>query len=400
MSTTYRFRPGDTFASVAKKVLGSEQAEEVLRASNPGATERDGEIVTLPTERPALPPRPRAPLGEFELLLNGRTVPDWVELRYSSAIDSFSTLSYLRPVNGDALPPLTYPTVGLRFSGTPAFNGTGIPTPPTLAPESRTQTVSAYNAPGVLQDCTPAGSAFPLEFEGVPLNIIADQLARPFGVKTVFAASAGEFFERVSIEPDTRIFQFLTELAQTRGLIITDDVQGALVFNRPAPGGGKVAVLREGEAPLESVTPEIDARNYYSHVTGFGAATVGDEGGDFTVVNPFLRGTVRPYTYRVTNVQGKDVPLAVVAKTGRMISNAIRYRARVATEVNPVTGRLWAPNTLVSLQSETVQVPRPYTFLVRAVDIVVNDRSRSAVLELVIPDGYLNSLPSRVPWGS
>ena len=75
----------------------------------------------------------------------------------------------------------------------------------------------------------PASSS-PFEFNGLNLQQIAETLAEPFGVDVVFEADAGAPFRRVKMEPTDKPLGFLVELAQQRGLVITDTVNGDLLF--------------------------------------------------------------------------------------------------------------------------------------------------------------------------
>ncbi len=284
----------------------------------------------------------------------------------------------------------------MTIGGGPVFTGFIVSVVPSLNAGAREVSISAYSLPGVLMDCTPPASAFPLEFYNTDLKYIARQVVRPFGLIVKFTTPAGPKFEQVSCDVEKKVFEFLVDLAQQRNIIISDSEAGELVFESPIPPGKPVAILKQGDPTLVSVTPQFQGQNYYSHVTGIGAAVPGLPGQQFTVKNPRVK-TLRPYVFKVSDTMSMDIKSAVQAKAGRMLANMAAYTIRVPTWRDPA-GALWAPNTTVKVQAPGAMINNEYEFLIRSVTLERSATGMAAALNLVIPGAFRGSIPEAMPW--
>jgi len=293
--------------------------------------------------------------------------------------------------------PFAFDPVVITVGGEPLFTGTMVAVTPTIDNGQRTIAVSGYSLPGVLNDCTPPASSFPLEFNGQGLKDIADAIAGPFGLSVDFQGDQGAVFERVACEPGKKALAFLAELAKQRNLIIASTERGKLLFWQSADAGKPAAKLRQGEAPVLSVTPFFSPQEYYSHITGIEPVLVGLTGSQFTVKNPRLQGVTRPITFNAPDTEGADVKAAVEAKAGRMFGNMVAYSVRVATWRDPF-GKLWAPNTTIKLTAPDAMVYGEYEFVIRSVQFERESSAATATLDLVIPGSFNGQIPEALPW--
>lgn len=409
MSTTYSVRPGDTFASIARRQYGSEQYARLVAQANPGASEplQVGASIVTPPAPAGLPariaPASAAGLNEVALLIKGEVFRFWTEITVNTALDEMATVEFSAPFDSEnvafrnAFRPFTFAPVVVLVGGQPQFTGTMLTPTPSVTPDGVTVAVSCYSQPGVLDDCTAPASAFPLEFNRQALPDIAAALCSPFGLAVVADGTPGPAFERVALEPGANVLQFLADLARQRSLVMTSTPLGALQFPSVVRPGRPVAQLREGESPLLSVSPEFSPQDYYSHVTGLEPVSVGTFGSQFTVKNPHLLTAVRPLTFKGDDTEGGDVATATQAKAGRMFGNMVTYTVELATWRDP-QGALWAPNTTLTLLAPSAMVYSPYEFIVRRVSLRKNGDSEVATLQLVLPGSFSGEIPERLPW--
>src|SRR5690606_2337670 len=254
--------------------------------------------------------------------------------------------------------PFEYRPVDVTVGGEQLFTGVMLGVDPSISESRREVSVSAYSLPGVLQDCTPPASAFPIEYEGLTLRDICRAVVAPFGLAVEFFGSPGGPFERAAMNPGATVLSFLAPLAKERNFVIGSSPEGALRVWRSVRPGSPVARLREGESPLLSVTPSFSPQDYFSHITGLEATDFGDDCTQYTVKNARIRPSVlRPTTFDIKDSEPADVPEAVSAKMGRMFANAASYSVSVATWRTP-TGRLWEPNTTLTLFAPGAMVYR------------------------------------------
>jgi prophage tail gpP-like protein len=409
LSTTYSVITGDTFASVSRRKYGTENEAGFIARANPGVAEplTAGTVIntpalpTTPVDSPQTAPSDNE--NETAVLIDGKRFRFWTAVRITRAIDTMDTIELSAPLDVDApdfrdtFRPFSYKPLTVTVGGDPLFTGTMVAVSPTLVPDGKTVAVSGYALPGVLNDCTPPASAFPLEFNDQGLKEIAATIAAPFGLKVELAAGQGAVFERVAAEPGKKALTFLADLAKQRNLVISSTPRGAVLFSQSVDAGSPVGKLQQGQSPVISVTPFFSPQEYYSHITGVEPVIVGLSGSQFTVKNPRLLGVTRPLTFNAPDTVDADVKTAVEAKAGRMYGNMAAYSVRVSTWRDP-SGKLWTPNTTVILQAKDAMIYSEYEFVIRSIEFVRERAEEFATLDLVVPGAFSGKIPEALPW--
>jgi len=407
---TYRVVAGDTFSAIARKVYGSELQATRIANANPGVIQPLVAGTTV-----AIPPIPGSPsnrpqsgiadnVNECALLIDNERFRFWESVTIHRAIDSISTMEFVAPFDPtqteqrEIFRPFSYKTAEFTVGGNRLFTGTLMGIIPELTPDSKTLALGGYSTPGVLNDCMMPASAYPLnELNDLTLADIAERIAGVFGIEVVFEAAPGAKFDRVALPQNKKLLSFLADLAKQRGLVLTDDERGRLVFKKSIDTGVPVARLFEGAPPLISVDTFHDPQQYYSHITGIEPVAVGTSGSQFTVKNARLAGVLRPYTFTVKDAIGGDMQPATEAQTGRMFGTMASYSAAVSTWRDE-DGELWSPNTVVQLLAPGAMVYTEYNFIVRSVTFERTANSESAVLDLVMPGSFSGQVPESLPW--
>ena len=400
----------DTFESIARKKYGTEVDAILIRSANPGLAEplTEGVVIVVPDrpESPTIPPllAPFQTENEVSVAINGTRFRFWETVRVNRAIDSMDSLEFTAPFEvdnaefRDTFRPFSYDRAEVSVGGNPLFTGTILIPLPTMAAEKKTVSVSAYSLPGVLNDCPVPASSFPsIGFDGQNLEAIAKAVTAPFGLTVVFADEPGPVFERVALEPTKKVFEFLSDLARKRNLIVSSTPGGELLFQRAIASGKPVARLSQGDAPLISVTPQFAPQEYYSHVTGLQPEGPSEDGSQFTVKNPRLEGVIRPFTFQAEDTDKGNVKAAVEAKAARMFANVASYSINVSGWRDS-QGSLWQPNTTMTLFAPGAMIYSEYEFLIRSVALARSGNRESTSLNLVIPEAFRGEIPEALPW--
>ena len=405
----YTVIAGDTFEKIARKVYGTETDASLIIRSNPGVMEplTPGSIIITPSkpDAPRIIPSSAVAGNENEVALSidGDRFRFWQNIRIGRALDTFDTIEFTAPFEPDNdefkenFSPLRYRRIEITIGGTPFFTGTMVGVSPTLDPDSNTVTITGYSLPGVMSDCNIPASAFPLEFNNQGLEAIAKTVAGTFGLSVVFEAPQGAIFERVAATPEKKAFQFLIDLAKQRNLVISNTAAGALLFRQSVADEMPVARLVQGQSPLTAVTPQIDAQNYYSHISGLQPAIVGVGGSQYTAENPRLKGVIRPLSFTADDTATGDAKEAADAKLGRMFAEVVKYSLDVSTWRDP-QGDLWAPNKFITLVAPRAMVYTEYKFIIRSVVFIKGEDSETATLNLMLPGAFEGKIPEALPW--
>jgi len=407
MRRDYTVQQGDTFARIARREYGTPDRAGLIRQANPGASEplQPGITLTLPSTGPE-PTEAESPARERDevaITVDGERFRFWESVRLTRSIDKPDDAGFTAPFEPDdeqfrrTFRPFSYKPMSVSVGGETLFTGTLVGVDPTVQGDRLAVSVNGYASPGVLQDCAPPASAWPIEQNGLDLRELAAKLAEPFGIPVQFMGDPGPPFERQKPEPVKKILDFLKPLAQQRGFIISSTAEGFLLFWRSVEPGQPRAVLRQGESPVTSVTPNFQPQEYYSAITGLTPTQLGDTGQSYTARNPHLDGVLRPSVFQFRDAESGDVETATRAKLGRMFGNMVSYSVEVSTWRDP-QGRLWEPNTTVKLIAPNAMVYQEYELIVRSVSFERDAEQKTAALELVLPGAFSGETPETLPW--
>lgn len=405
----YSVAPGDTFEIISRKEYGTENQSSLIAKANPGLSEplTPGIVINLPNI-PGLPKDRQTQAvasspDETAILIKGKRFRFWDRVRITRSIDSMDTIDFGAPFDSETpefkenFKPFSFDPIVTTVGGSPLFTGNMVSIIPVVDNNQKIISVSGYSLPGVLNDCTPPASSFPLEFNNQGLKQIATTLLSPFGLSVVFDIDQGSIFERVAIEPGQKILPFLSDLAKQRNIILSSNSDGALVFWRSIDSDSPIARFEQGRSPILSVSPSFSPQEYYSHITGIKPVSLGDSGSQFTVKNPKLEGVLRPFTFKVDDTSNPDIKTAVSSKSGRMFANVASYSIRVDTWRNP-QGDLWKPNTIITLLAPDAMIYKEYEFLIRSVVFDLDGKSKAATLNLIMPGSFNGQIPDVLPW--
>lgn len=419
MSKSYTVVTGDTFSLISRKVYGDDQKSYLISQANPGATLSPGSSLIIPDDPDGIASgtanaQASSP-NEVSLSINNKRFRFWTGISLIKSIDAQSIIDFsapFEPGNSDmqeTFRPFSFHDVTIDISGIRSFSGTMVTATPDFGPNGRTMQVSCYSKGGVLGDCTAPESAYPLEWNGTALPVIAKKLAGLFGIGVEFSGDAGPAFKKVRLSPGQKVMDFLADLAAHRMLTIGSKSDGSLLFSRePDKPGTPVAYLTEGNTPITSIKPFFSPQDYYSHVTGISPVVVDDSlasivgerksgGAKFTVSNSHISNVLRPFTFNARDSDDPDVKSAAETKAGRMFANAAVYEMEVATWRNQY-GNLWEEGAYISLFAPSVMIYSRFTFMIRSVKFEKDNTSEKATLTLIMPGSLSGKIPGVLPW--
>ena len=402
--SNYTVKTGDTFSSIARIVYGDDNRANEVRQANPGTSEplQAGVVLITPTRLPNASVKITEDDNEVSISIEGVLFKKWTSLTITRSVDSFDTLELAAPMEPDnksfrdTFKPFTFKNIQATVGNNLLFTGTLVDVNPSFFDNIAEVLVGAYSLPGVLSDCTYPASKFPLEFENQNLRSIAASLVEPFGLKAVFNDNVGATFDRVAVEPDRGAFDFLADLARQRGLIISNNENGDILF-RKITVSSPVANLIEGETGLLSVSSSFGPQQYFSHITGLQPSTVGIGGSQYTVKNTKLNTVLRPHSFQINDATDGDAELATKAKMGRMFGDSVKYEVRVPSW-RDASGALWLTGSTVKVFAPKAMIYSETLMIVKQIKFFKDAFTELSTLELVLPGSYSGEIPGVLPW--
>lgn len=343
------------------------------------------------------------PSEDVELLIDGKRFWAWETIDVGRHVDAFSSVEFSAPFEPeskafrDTFRPFSFQPLELRIRGDLVFSGRLVGVEPDDDANATKVTVTGYALPGVLADCNAPASALPLQFQKVGLREIATKLLDPFGIGLSMVDDDGTSFAKVKLDVEEKLFDFLIELAQQRGQVIANTVDGDVLCWKSVEPGRPVAFLKDGEQPVTKTRAAFRPQDYFSEITGFGRKRRGKRASKYTARNDLLTGVLRPMSFRLSDVERGDATTATKAKLARMFANACAFELEVATWLDP-QGDLWEPNTTVRLLAPKAFVYRESELLVRSTWLHADKESETATLGLVLPGVFSGEQPKVMPW--
>jgi prophage tail gpP-like protein len=342
--------------------------------------------------------------NEVAVSIGGLRFRYWSKIRIERAIDNLDTVELDSPFDPSDLylrsvfRPFEYSPITISVNDDTFFTGVVVQTPPILSATSNTVSIGAYSSPGVLGECPPPITVLPLEFKKQNLHEIARTLVEPFKIEIVADIDPGPAFDKVAKKPNEAVLRFVASLAKQRNQVMGSDETGALVFRQAIESGPTVALLKQGASPLIGITPTFNPSQYYSEITGIQPVRVRSKKSvKFTVRNTLLPNVTRPFIFDVPNSKDGDIETAVKAKMSRMYANMVSYSVDVATWRDP-QDKLWAPNTMISVEAPGAMIYKPSIFLIRSVTYRRDEKTETASLDLVLPGSFTEVQPGGFPW--
>ncbi len=366
------------------------------------------------------------------LVISGEKFEHWTEIEITQSIDSFSTATFTAPFEAgrkefrELFRPFSYRSINVLIDDKVRFTGTMMGIEPRIDANSKSVVCTCYSLPGTLGDCCPPASAFPLEFNGMTLLQIAQQVCTPFGLRAKIAddvpadesdhaftkkkmkrgprggrGKRGNKFQRCALEPGDNALEFLIKLAQQIGLVMGDDEVGNLVFrDSDASIGSPVARFVQGEPPLLGMAPEFRPQEYFSEIAAFTPATTKKKGTNFALHNPFTVGTqiIRPHCFKLNDVLDGTAAQAAWTKMGRMLGNAASWAVGGVPAWRDPDGTLWTAGKTVLASAPDAMVYRESEFLIRGVTLKQDAAAYTADFHLVLPGAFSGALPDHLPW--
>lgn len=339
------------------------------------------------------------------LLIGGREFKNFLDFELTYGLDTYSTLTVTAPFEADrkefreTFVPFSFKPIEVYLDLDLIFTGTMLTPYPQIEPEAKIVVVPAYAKPAVLGDCSPADSSLPVNFEKVNLRTISEHLTKPFGIPNVFDADPGAAFDKVHVDTEEKVQDFLANLARQRGLVMTDTPEGELLYWQTVTPGNAVARFVQGQAPFTRMAPTFNPQEYYSEITGYAKPKKKKGGGaKHTEPNPFLSSPLRPRTFKFEDSEKGDAPEATKGQLGRMFGNIVTWELPDLPTWRDPNGSLWAKNTTITATAPDAMIYSEFEFVIRNVTLRKTKDAKTATLQVVLPGAFSGEVPETLPW--
>lgn len=247
--------------------------------------------------------------------------------------------------------------------------------------------ISGYSLPGVLEDSTIPVSIYPLQSDKLTLEEIITKVLEPFGVgfniDTFLQSTFRQKYEKSNAEPGEFVKAYINRLVSQRGVILTHDTSGNLVFTQIRPDKLQpVAGFEVGNPGVFEIGLTTDGQAMHSKITVLRQASQKTTSGlQATVTNPYVSSTrekTKILNSDSTNLQ--DIQAAARNELGNEIAQAINLKIK--------TTKLVLPGNTVKVTSGKLDLKPNTIFFVRNTNIKGDTESEVYELDCVPIDAY------------
>jgi prophage tail gpP-like protein len=204
------------------------------------------------------------------------------------------------------------------------------------------------------------------------------------GRKTVYEEIK---FSRVAAKQTDKIFNHLRSLAAQRGYLLSCTLEGDLFITKANTDGKSIGTIEEGSAFSDSYEAKFNGRNRFAQYRAIAKSSRKAKTAKASVAEDNVVQLARYLTFNAPDNLPGQAENAAIWKKNKTIADALTIPFPVNSIYGP-DGKLWEPNTLITVISETLGVDEGFTFLIRNVRFVYNNSGFVSELDLVPPTVY------------
>lgn len=259
---------------------------------------------------------------------------------------------------------------------------------PTVDFQSKSLEVAGRDLAGDLVDCSASGS----EYLNLTLDKLASVLAKPFGITIKKSTSVGGAFPSVVVSQGESVFEVLDKRARTRGVLLISNANGTVEIMKPGSTASSTGLF-EGKNILQA-SAKYDAKDRFSKYTVKSQVAASDEDGTagFQVQGSATdEGVLR---YRPLVLQSEAQSETGNAKTRAQYEATVRAARSQTVQVSvrgfrQGDGKLWAPNTLVSILAPSIGIRSQTDLLITQVTFSLSEAGTVTTLDLKRKDAFI-----------
>jgi prophage tail gpP-like protein len=366
---------------------------------------------------------------EIAVLIDGVEYRNWetaeITRSFDVIADTFALTGPWDPkseIDRQTFKPFQYKRFSLYIGGEQVMQGTVLNTNPETSANQNSIAISGYSLAGILADVMLPPTLYPFEADGLSLLQISQKMSSPFGVTVVADDPVGQPFQsqqtvesfnasgnksdtafadgdKIDIGPVEKIYDFLIKLARQRGLVISSDVKGQLLLQKPTEDAATQTIIG-GQDPFVKSSAQYAGQQRYSSVTAIGTEIVEGAGQLSTIEDGPIQATGinRPLVIKARDTNQGNLQSAAIAQYGRQLSSATSFTVTVKGWRRPSDGELWKDNTRIAYVNPGDMIYQETEFLVRQAKYIKGPDTETTELTLVFPESYNGQIRSKFPW--
>lgn len=408
----YTVVEGDSLSKLSSRFYGEPSKWPIIYNANQSVLKSTNPDTIFPEEILIIPDLPEDVLrrdklrknisgkknSDLTIIIDGKTFEKFTAFRLLVTMDTASDyFSATMPVDlddnetWDLFNPDRFASVKLYISGELKLTGNIYITSPTVTEAGRIISFIGFSKTIAIVDSSLKP---PYEYNNITLDDLSRKLLDPFSLSSQFLDLSGGPFERVTADQNSSVYDFIAPLAKQRGLLISSNNLGELLYWKADTTSSVVGTIEEDFPPGIEFKANFDGRKRFRE---FRATSQDPENNSiFAVAKDENISLSRFKTFSAPDSTDGNVQAAADWERSKSVANSLSIPFPVRGWENP-KGDLWSENTRVIVKSKTIYAPEGFTFLIRSAEFKKESSGIFTILNLVPPSVFTGE-PIIAPW--
>lgn len=340
--------------------------------------------------------------NDFTLLVSSKEIPvlnGRLVRSIDTCVDGCTATIALNDDVRDIIKPFGFEPVEVFLGGELALTGVIYGLDPKINAKEKSAVLHIFSEACDVVDSTTYP---PYEFNFVTLADLAEELIGNLGFNVEFEDDTGSyFFDRVTIDPQQTIFDFLSDLARQHGVLLSSNEFGRVLFRQADISSKPVETIEQatelagsfngrslfGVYRMTMMSPETQKvteklKTKTRNTTKTVQTTKYAETYDALV--PASRQT----TINADNVLVDDLPQAVEWERSKRWAKALEIQIPRIGWRPKGSDTLYRENTKVTLKTADLWLANGFDFLIKSVEYSLDSNGAIALLTLIPPQAY------------
>jgi prophage tail gpP-like protein len=240
-------------------------------------------------------------------------------------------------------------------------------------------------------------SAYPLEKTNLTLEQILNNWILPiFSLNLEVNTDVGPLFERVAMEPTETIWNFISQLALQRNIVISKTPEGKVLLHKPDISN-LVASFKMGETVgIENLEINYNCNKRYGNWIGNSQSPGANNNSA-----EFQDTTFNEQSYKVINLPDTtagNIDAALQWEATKSIRDALTFPINYPGWINPQNNQIFKVGEIINIKAPQIQLRTGFNFLIRSILYKKSNNRKFAQLRLIPPEAYTGQLITKFPW--
>jgi hypothetical protein len=193
------------------------------------------------------------------------------------------------------------------------------------------------------------------------------------------------------LRPSQSIMSHLVELCSQKGIIITGDEYGRLIFQKPVKTK-PITFIQRGDVGVTSWQTTMNGEQLHSHIWAMAQHDddINNSSESAPIRNPLVQAVFRP---KVTvQTSGTDADTAIVAKNS-LQEELKALQITITLSSWRIDGKLVRPGQIISILNPHIYIYKKTDLFIDSVDYLATEKEQTATLTCVLPEVYTGGVP-------